>query len=100
MKPRINNKETNDKDDWRFRGQDEYLLNVRLVFSQYKRHSEPWDHDHCEFCGIKFSEHEGDLHKGYSTLDQKWWICEECFKDFKDNFGWLVINETEIDAMF
>ena len=51
-----------------------------------------WDHEHCEFCGIKFSKHEGDLQEGYSTLDQNYWICEKCYYDFRDMFNWTVVD--------
>ena len=90
MSPEIHNKQTNDKDDWRFRGQDEYLLDVQLIFSQYKRYSESWDHDHCDFCWATFSECKGDLHKGYCTVDQKNWICEACYHDFDHMFQWSI----------
>ena len=32
----------------------------------------------------KFSESDGDLRSGYSTADGKFWICDECFNDFKE----------------
>ena len=25
---------------------------------------------------------------GYCTLDKKYWICEDCFSDFKEIFEW------------
>jgi hypothetical protein len=49
------------------------------------------DHDHCEFCGKKFSESPEDLHFGYTTLDDYYWICEPCFNDFEQMFEWKVI---------
>ena len=85
-----NNNVTNDKNDWRFRGQDEDLLGENLDFKKYKRHSETWDHDHCEFCWAKFSEDAGDLHEGYCTLDNYQWICEQCYKDFNYMFNWII----------
>ena len=87
----INNNESNDRNDWRFMGQDEYLIDVQLKFTTYTRWSETWDHDHCVFCMNGFSEYEGDLHKGYCTSDKKYWICEKCFEDFRDMFNWQVL---------
>ncbi|NMC57562.1 MAG: hypothetical protein GYA50_10105 [Eubacteriaceae bacterium] len=81
-----------DKNDWRLSDHDEFYNNLQLKHAQYKRPSESWDHDHCEFCFDKFSEYEGDLHEGYCTLDNYHWICEVCFNDFKDLFNWSVIN--------
>ena len=79
-----------DLKDWRRRGQERYLKGVRLVLREYKAYREGWDHDHCEFCGKKFSaspEVKG-LEKGYATEDLYWWVCEPCFKDFKEEFQW------------
>ena len=56
----------------------------------------PWraspdnDHDHCAFCWEKFAAYEGCLQEGYCTEDEKDWICEDCFNDFRDRFGWRV----------
>jgi hypothetical protein len=47
-----------------------------------------WDHDHCEFCSAKFSMMDADLHEGYVTEDGYRWICEPCFLDFAESFGW------------
>ena len=91
MDYKINNNETNDCDDWRFMGQDKYLMGSTLQFIPYVRWSETWDHDHCDFCNETFSEYGSDLHKGYCTLDKKNWICEKCFNDFKEMFQWKVI---------
>jgi len=76
----------NSKNDWRLRNQDEYLMNVHLVFEKFD--SSLRDHDHCEFCWAKFGDSEKDLHYGYCTPDKYHWICEDCFRDFKDLFRW------------
>ena len=47
-------------------------------------------HTHCEFCWAKFSTYKEDLKWGYTTYDKRFWICEECFNDFKDRFQWEV----------
>ncbi len=60
------------------------------------RYSESWDHDHCEFCWAKFAEEiliPDSLHEGYATADNYRWICEACFEDFKDQFGWRLIED-------
>lgn len=77
--------------DWRLQGQEKYLKGVVLQRKKYQRYRPGWDHDHCEFCGAKFSEGLPDtLHEGYSTTDNYHWICDDCFKDFKDQFEWKV----------
>lgn len=76
-----------EKNDWRLLNQQEYLMKAKLNKSEYKKQSDKWDHDHCAFCWDKFSENKEDLTQGYCTADQKYWICEECFNDFKEMFG-------------
>jgi hypothetical protein len=87
----VNNNVTNDRDDWRFMGQDEYLMNVSLMKHNFDNSIR--DHDHCDFCTKTFGTNIGDLHEGYCTLDKDHWICEGCYKDFKDMFNWTVIEE-------
>ncbi len=79
--------------DWRLQGQEKYLHGITLFWKKYRRYSEAWDHDHCEFCGSKFAEQDaitGALHEGYATADNYRWICTECFNDFKDRFAWWL----------
>lgn len=82
------------KYDWRRMGQEKYLMGAKLWYvSQYKPYSERWEHEHCCFCFQKISQYEGDTHSGDCTTDEKQshLICEECHKDFKDEFNWTVI---------
>ncbi len=78
------------QDDWRRQGQENYLKGLKLVFKDYYKYDEKWDHDHCEFCGNRFSLFEGDLKKGYTTLDDYHRICTDCFNDFKVEFDWTL----------
>lgn len=86
-----NNNVTNDKNDWRYNGQDKYLMNAQLMLCKFDKSIR--DHDHCEFCWKRFSEYVDDLHTGYCTLDKYYWICEDCFTDFKDMFMWKVVDK-------
>jgi hypothetical protein len=81
-------------DDWRLQGQERYLSGVTLYRRAYRRYSETWDHDHCAFCWVKFSEQDltGALHSGYATADDAHWICDRCFQDFRDGFRWRVVR--------
>lgn len=78
------------KNDWRRQGQERYLKGVTLRFQPYKSFREGWDHDHCHFCGIKLAEESSPeaLSEGYATHDLYYWVCAECFSDFRDEFGW------------
>jgi len=82
--------------DWRLTGQESYLKDVALIKRAYRRYpkSPDWDHDHCEFCFAKFmvEDYPDVLHEGYSTEDEYYWICEECFQDFREYFGWKVVE--------
>jgi len=63
-----------------------------LYWKKYTQYSEKWDHDHCAFCGTKFSPEgcPGSLREGYATEDNYRWICPTCFEDFKDTCEWKV----------
>ena len=43
-------------DDWRLRGQEDYLQGATLIRTRYTAWSEDWEHDHCEFCWTKFMD--------------------------------------------
>lgn len=46
-------------------------------------------HAHCEFCWEKaLTDKPGTF---YCTEDMYYWICEECFRDFKEKFHWKEI---------
>jgi hypothetical protein len=78
--------------DWRLQGQQRYLQGATLEFRQYQTYSKTWDHDHCDFCGARFmvSTQIDALREGYTTTDQYYWICGECFEDFREMFQWVV----------
>jgi hypothetical protein len=82
-------------DDWRITNQESYLVDAVLFRRKYKQPSADWDHDHCEFCWVTFSEHEQPevLREGYTTLDEYHWICPTCVEDFETRFRWTVIVE-------
>lgn len=82
-------------DDWRIRGDSQsYLQAVALHYRRYFRWSEAWDHDHCAFCWAKFMvDGEFDTLDGGWTTDNEYnWICDTCFHDFRDRFGWHIRN--------
>ena len=79
-----------EENDWRLQSQEKYLKYLTWQWKPYRRPSPTWDHDHCCFCWATSSEYEGDLHEGYCTLDETYWICPECFADFKEMFHWTL----------
>lgn len=88
-----------DRNDWRLRGQEDYLKGATLTRRRYRRHSTnpSSDHDHCDFCWAKFMVEDlpDVLHEGYSTEDEYYWVCPACYQDFKGAFGWLVVDEND-----
>jgi hypothetical protein len=79
-----------ESDDWRLLGQEKYLFGAILSLKKYSDRKTETDHDHCEFCGAKFSDTiPGKLTEGYTTQDDYWWLCNECFENFKDKFKFL-----------
>ena len=81
--------ETQFKNDWRNMGQLDYLAKKKLQYLKYTK--DIGDHEHCEFCADKISFRENDLNFGYCTLNKYYWICDKCYDDFKDIFGWSVV---------
>ena len=77
-----------EKDDWRLNGQEDYLMGKTIYRRKWKSLTNGTDHYHCEFCWARFSDFHDDLHEGYSTEDNHYWICLECHNDFKDMFKW------------
>jgi len=90
----MNDENISTNGDWRLQGQEEFLQGVQLYWRHYARYSENWDHDHCEFCGVKFmvEDYPDVLHQWYSTEDQYYWVCKDRFEDFKERFHWEVAN--------
>ena len=90
------------EEDWRLSGREDelkkFLYGITLYRRKYKRYSETWDHDHCEFCWEKFTQPDlipEALHEGYATPDNYHWICESCFNDFRDKFAWILVEHEE-----
>lgn len=77
-----------DGNDWRLTNQEKYLKN--LVFT--RRKFDGVDHAHSEFCWEKFGYNKGNLMEGYCSEDNKYWVCETCFEDFKDSFGFKIVS--------
>ena len=51
-------------------------------------------HEHCEFCWEKVTT--DTQCSFYCTEDMGYWVCPECFRDFKESFGWLERGSTEL----
>lgn len=77
-------------DDWRITNQKSYLKDKTLIHTEDILIMKS-DHEHCAFCFDKFGEYPDCLQKGYCTEDLYYWICEECFEDFKEQFNWTVL---------
>lgn len=70
--------------DWRYRGQDKYLMGKTVCKSSFT--IKDGDHSHCVFCWAKFSCNQQDLKVGFCTEDRYHWICDDCFNDFRQIF--------------
>ena len=84
-----------EPDDWRLTGQERYLRGATLVRKRWVAPRPEWDHDHCAFCWAKFPH---EVEEGYTTTEAHpsgagyHWICEPCFGDFAERFGWRVVE--------
>ncbi len=100
-----------DDDDPRLFGQEDTLADALLRLQDYRAFSEAWKHDHCSFCFAKFmdatyseehrrfiAENPEVLTRGYATTaahksgGNTEWICPTCFADFRERFGWRVVE--------
>ena len=74
--------------DWRLTNQERYLKGVTLKWKRYVRHSDSWEHDHCESCWSEFTEGDAaeTLHAGYATEENYRWIFGACYEDCLDIF--------------
>ena len=45
-------------------------------------------HAHCDFCTTEINTRQPGTF--YCTLDYKFWICDNCFNDFKGRFDWNI----------
>ena len=123
--------ENGQNDDWRIKGNEDYLNNLTLykvVFPDFwkksyafknkfyqmiKVYGENWVnsgrggkefledekiqhfwHEHCALCWEKAVTDKNSTF--YCTIDFKYWICEECFDDFKDRFHWNIKQMAEL----
>ena len=81
-----------EKDDWRLQGhQANYLHGELLRFGVYRPHKPGWTHDKCEFCWKAFglARRGCSASEGFYTEDRRW-ICEPCYEDFKVLFDWRL----------
>ncbi|HEX5173378.1 MAG TPA: hypothetical protein VFV91_04460 [Gaiellaceae bacterium] len=95
------------EEDWRLPGAGEFLNAAEFRHKAYEPGNESNDHDHCAFCWRKFMEDTNPLREpdslgaGYAAVDRPpgeddyYWVCDECFEDFRDRFGWSVIPSGE-----
>ena len=79
-------------EDWRLQGQD-WLREELLRYEAYCPPKPGFEHDHCEFCWTPFRSAGGPgvASEGYRTDDRRW-ICETCYEDFKILFDWQLAN--------
>ena len=78
--------------DWRLsRDQELYLIGKTVKSVVFPADSSNLEsHAHCEFCWATISPYAGDEHNAYRTIDGRFWICQSCFHDFRQMFGWKI----------
>ena len=88
-----------EKSDWRIRNQKKFLQGASLVHRAFQSY-DGRDHEHCAFCWAKFmvEDYPDVLHSGYCTPDLHHWICNPCFHNFCEQFGWQVIPDATSKA--
>jgi hypothetical protein len=111
--------------DWRLETrEEEWMRRATLERRIFTAPAPDWDHEHCALCWEKFAEppqdglREGYVHgytnrsrrvqpvEGMTSFSQtgsravrsptdEAWICETCFSDFRDYFGWSAVTPDE-----
>ena len=69
---------------------NEHLHNKILKKVQFGLPYSHSDHEHCEHCWARISNVEGDDHQGYYEPTSDSWICEECYNEYRELYGWSV----------
>lgn len=91
----VNMENSDLHNDWRIMNQEKYLSGKHLRFRNFVKASD-WEHEHCCFCTKKIMEDCQDIDdcttSGYSTLDNYYWICADCYADFKEKFKWILVD--------
>lgn len=74
-------------------GQGEGMKNIKF---EYKDFLNLGEHEHCKFCWHKFMKNPNGQkdcsNQGYCSTDGKYWVCEECYDDFKLLFNWKLVD--------
>ncbi|HSP06495.1 MAG TPA: hypothetical protein VLR94_04920 [Acidobacteriota bacterium] len=83
-----------NKDDWRLKRQRKYIEGLTLHQEAFVPFRPGMDSDHCEFCWAKFGKKAAPdvLTEGYTTDTHYYWICKNCFEDFREMFGWRIAS--------
>ena len=89
-----------------YREKNEFYQNIKKDAESYVKETNKWHellegeniqrfwHEHCELCGEKAMT---DMNcTFYVTDDLRYWICEECFHDFKEQFHWQEKSAEEL----
>lgn len=78
--------------DWRLNGQERYLYGAKIKRINFLKKTMESDHEHCEFCFEKISNYFNTTHEAYCTEDEYYWICDNCYNDFKTMFDWKLMD--------
>lgn len=79
--------------EWRLVNENKHLMKEHFIHTTFQP-TEECDHVHCAFCWAKFGAERNWLRTGYYTLGKHRWVCEQCFQDFRNQFGWVVDCES------
>lgn len=81
-----------EKDNGWLTDQADHLIGAALTRSEWMPLHPADDHDHCALCWAKFSKLglPDELHVGWRTADQRYWVCQQCVDDFNVRFQWIL----------
>ena len=74
-------------------GQDKYMKNIAFTRMTLEESEYEAFFEHCEFCYAVISELPMCRHVGYYTGKYTYWVCEDCFDRFKEEYNWQMVDE-------
>lgn len=87
-----------DKDDWRLMNDVGYLMNAEIDPVGYEEIVTYRPQiKHCVFCWEQVPQKLSYYQTWYVPLDKSCAICENCFKDFREQFNWKLLDGYDVE---
>lgn len=75
---------------WCVEEADNNMRNHVLLKVKFSDRLTETEHEYCEFCMARFGNVNKDFKEGYRTQNYYYWVCEDCFDEYKEEYHWTV----------